>query len=90
VELLNLTASGRLAFRLPRPALRFDTYFGRKRIEHHSQLHSVIIEPDEMRVQMVWHTSLQCHYTLYQLERTVVGLKRRIPSVGGRALKGIA
>ena len=35
-----------------------------------------------MRVQLVWHTALPCHFTLYQLTGTTVYLKRRLQSVG--------
>jgi hypothetical protein len=82
VELVNLTPGGRLRFCLPRVALGFTTRFGRRREDHRANLHTVILEPDRMRVQLVWHTALPCHFTLYQLTGTTVYLKRRLHSAG--------
>jgi hypothetical protein len=82
VELVNLTPGGRLRFRMPRVALGFTTRFGRRRENHRANLHTVILEPDRMRLQLVWHTALPCHFTLYQLTDTTVYLKRRLQSVG--------
>lgn len=59
VELLGLTPSGRLRFELPRIFLTFSTRFGSRREEHRSRLASVMIEPDERKLRMVWQTSLK-------------------------------
>ena len=58
VELINLTANGRLTFDLPRIVLAFRTRFGHDRLDHRAHLHTVILEPDQPRVIMVWHTTL--------------------------------
>ncbi len=79
VELINLTPVGRWRFQLPRVAIGCATSFlGRSREFHRPNLHTVVIEPDVRRVIMVWHTSLPCHYTLYDLKSTQVFLKRRL------------
>lgn len=76
VELKNLTGSGLLRFCLPKVYLTFSTRFGKQRQEHRAALQSVIIEPDEPRVIMVWQTSLSCHHLLDLLDVTVIREKR--------------
>ncbi len=75
VALVNLTPEGMLRFALPRIWLTFQTRFHDEIIDHHGNLHSVIIEPDAPRVSLVWHTSLPCHGKDTKLEETVVRLK---------------
>jgi hypothetical protein len=58
VELVHMTASGRLRFELPKIFLAFSTRFGRRVVEHRSRIASVIIEPDDSRLMVVWQTSL--------------------------------
>lgn len=75
VELLNLTPEGRLAFQLPRAHIGFTTRIHKKTQEHRGQLSTVIIEPDDHRVFMVWLTSLACPTDVDYLEETVVRVK---------------
>ena len=78
VELMNLTPSGKLRFQLPKYSFGFRTSIGGG-IEHHrANLHTVLIEPDDQKLTMVWHTALPCHHTLYTLRRTVVFEKKRL------------
>jgi len=72
VVLRNLTPEGVLCFRLPRVRLGFRTRVDGSSIHHRGDLHTVIIEPAERRLIMVWHTALPCHHTLYTLKETVV------------------
>jgi hypothetical protein len=72
VELTNLTSNGRLAFNLPRVSLVFRTRFGRERIDHEGKLCTVVLEPDAMRVIMVWQTSLLCNGQMDQLDETTI------------------
>lgn len=77
VELLNLTPTGRLAFRLPRVAFGFETEFrGGERVRHRGRLHTVILEPDVPRVILVWRTELSCHPKVLKLVRTMVRQKQ--------------
>ena len=79
VDLRNLTPEGFLRFRLPRISLGFSTRIAGG-IEHHrGQLYTVIIEPEERRLIMVWQTALPCHHTLYTLKETIVYEKERVP-----------
>ena len=72
VELSNLSTNGNLFFRLPEVYLKFMTFFGKKDVEHSAKLSTVIIEPDDPRVIMVWHTSLPCHHLVDKLDVTVI------------------
>jgi hypothetical protein len=47
-------------------------------VHHSPNLHTVIIEPDEQRLIMVWNIALPCHHTLYTLEKTIVFEKEQL------------
>lgn len=76
VELINLTPSGLLRFELPKIYLTFITHFsipgGRRSEEHRARLSSVIIEPDDARLVMVWVSSLIVRGPIDYLDETVV------------------
>jgi hypothetical protein len=68
-----MTPAGRLSFELPKLGFTFETSFGRRREKHRADLVSVIIEPEEHQLMMVWHTDLRvaardCDY----LDQTVI------------------
>jgi len=79
VELTHLTPITTLSFRLPKASFHLLTRFsdGHKQA-HRAQLHTVIIEPDEHRFLMVWHSHLPCHHRVNLLENTRILLKKRI------------
>jgi hypothetical protein len=85
VELTNLTPSGQLKFQLPRHSFGFRTAIDGRLEYHRGNLHTVLIEPDQNRLVMVWHTALPCHHTLYTLKRTVVFEKKVIDRRAGEA-----
>lgn len=72
VEVLNMTPDGLLRFHLPRTRPVFRTFFGRDTVEHRARLHTVLVEPDERLVELVWHTALPCHGKEHRLERTLL------------------
>lgn len=76
VELVNLTPNGLLRFTLPKVSLTFSTRFATRfdsRIEeHYSRLSTVIIEPDNLRVIMVWVSILACRTESDYLEKTFI------------------
>ena len=76
VELYNLTPGGSLRFTLPRVILGFETHFGRETVRHQAKLHSLILEPDVPRVQMVWATALPCHSKILKLKVTTITRKK--------------
>lgn len=81
VRTRNLTPEGGLDFVLPSVRPTFRTSIGGHAIRHHARLHTVIIEPDEPRVLLVWHTALPVQGQEHRLEKTFVDVKRY---VGGR------
>lgn len=58
VELSNLTPDGILRVELPRIYLVFTTSVAGRREEHRALLATVILEPEEKRLSMVWQTAL--------------------------------
>ncbi|MFE8603874.1 DUF2169 family type VI secretion system accessory protein [Archangium violaceum] len=81
-ELVNLTPNGLLRFTLPPVYLAFTTRFAAYRrkapAEHRARLHTVIIEPDQARLILVWHTSLACHHDIDDIDVTVIREKERV------------
>ncbi len=77
VTLTNLSPEGVMRFCLPRIRLGFATNIDGGTTHHRAELHTVILEPSDRRLIMVWHTALPCHHTLYTLQRTTVIQKER-------------
>lgn len=79
VELYNLTPDEFLSFRLPRVtfALRTRFYDGTA-AAHRADLHTLIIQSDKRRFQMVWHSQLPCHHKVNKLMSTEIVIKERI------------
>lgn len=59
VGLLNLSPEGTLVFELPRRELKLRSRFGRKVRDHGAMLATVIIEPDDHRLSLVWQSALR-------------------------------
>lgn len=72
VVLTNMSANGHIEFKLPRMRLGFDTRFASGVTHTIGRLHTVIIEPDNNRVSLVWHSRLPCHNKEDQLEKTLI------------------
>ena len=72
VTLVNLSPHGRLDFALPLMTLSLESRFadGERRPHEPARLHSVIFEPDLPRVSLVWHSALECHAKVHQLDST--------------------
>jgi hypothetical protein len=58
IALVNLTPSGFMAFTIPKVALEFTTHFGGGKRTHRASLGTVVVEPDDRRVMLVWQTGL--------------------------------
>ena len=79
VALRNLTpGGGDVRFVLPRVYLGFETFFYAGPSVRHEppKLHTVILEPDALRLCLVWHTALPCHPRVLKLNRTRITLKQ--------------
>lgn len=72
VTLRNLTPSGNLQFTLPKVRLGFTTRILDRTDQHNAHLSSVILEPDSMRLLMVWVSVLTVPDDIDYLESTVV------------------
>lgn len=60
VELAGMSRDGILLFDLPRPSLSFTSSFGSRREPHESSvLTTVLIEPEEQRLSLVWQSTLR-------------------------------
>lgn len=59
VQLTNLTPGGELRFDLPRRSLAFVTRIAGRREEHAGTLASVFIATEEMKLSMIWQTTLK-------------------------------
>lgn len=60
IGLFNMTPSGRLIFDLPRTNLSLTSRFGRQRRPHKAPLlATVLLEPQERRVSVVWQSGLR-------------------------------
>ena len=71
VALANLVPAGWLRFTLPSVDLMLETrFFDGERRGHEVQLHTVILEPDFPRVSLIWHSAVECHAKVYELEHT--------------------
>jgi hypothetical protein len=77
LELVGMTPSGLLRLTLPTTQLTFETRFGSKRQHHRAQLASVIAEPDDQRLSLVWQTSLPVRARdADHLDETIVGERK--------------
>ncbi|MBU8895146.1 DUF2169 domain-containing protein [Corallococcus sp. M34] len=59
IELVHMTPEGVLRLRLPTIVLSFRSRFGARRREHAGQMVTVIVEPEEHRLLVVWQTALR-------------------------------
>ncbi|WP_250437750.1 DUF2169 domain-containing protein [Caballeronia sp. ATUFL_F2_KS9A] len=72
VELINLTPAGSMSFALPKVRLAFTTRIDTRDEEHRARLSSVILEPDALRLMLVWVTVLKVEDEPDYLESTLV------------------
>jgi hypothetical protein len=76
VVLENMTPDGVLRFRLPKIYPTFSTWFGSRSEEHRARLGTVLIQPDEGKLILVWQTSLRvAGADVDYLEKTVISEK---------------
>jgi hypothetical protein len=72
IELSNLTAGGSLRLELPKHYFAFTTHAGRRELEHRARLNTVVIDPDDDRLIMVWAGALSCHQQIDAIDYTRV------------------
>ena len=75
--LRHLSQSGDLRFSLPRVHLSFSTEtMSRQRIPHRAQLDRIYIEPDALKLVLVWRTVLNCGTDARCIRKTFIDSKR--------------
>lgn len=72
VEVTGCTAGAALCFRLPRPAIGLEWDFDGRSIAAAPRLDTVLIEPDQGRLQMVWRAELAVDKRLTRLRQVAV------------------
>ncbi|MEM6296734.1 MAG: DUF2169 domain-containing protein, partial [Myxococcota bacterium] len=71
IGLKNLSPGGTLAFSLPKHYFTFESVFGQgPAISTRAKLSTVIIEPDEERLMLAYHTEVACHSRYDDLDYT--------------------
>lgn len=69
VRLSGVTQGAALVFALPRAGLSLDWFFDGAQLPAQPQLETVMIEPDQGRVQMLWRAALRVDKKLLRLSR---------------------
>jgi hypothetical protein len=73
IELFNMTPEGNWRVQLPDLRFRMRVFFADSKDEcADAVLHTVLLDPDQRRVQLVWHTSLPCHGREHRLRRAAI------------------
>lgn len=75
-ELTGMSESGVIRGGLPARRLSLKTKMGGVWVPHTPKIHTVVLEPDERRVIVTWHSSVPCHTALYSLRKIVVTEER--------------
>jgi len=79
VSVYGMTPDGPLAFRLPRVAVAMTTsFYDGTAVRHRSVIHTLVVQPDRRRFEMVWHSQLPCHHKVNKLRGTEIVLKKRV------------
>lgn len=75
VGLLNMSPEGTLVFQVPRVSFEFTSSFGARQEPHGQRLATVIVEPDDRRVFVVWQSALRVSASkIDYLDQTQVSL----------------
>jgi len=72
VKVLNASPDGNLVFKLPRRAFDITAWIKGEQSSHDSCLDTVVIEPDERRVILVWRSTIPCFREFLYIDRVQV------------------
>jgi len=78
IGLVNMSPSGTILFEVPQHYFGLQTTIGTKTTEHRANINTLIIEPDESRVIVVWHSTLSCHHEIDNIDYTLIREKRYV------------
>lgn len=82
ITLINLSARGNISVLLPRVFLRFTTFFTeaarQRRVDHRGVLNTILVDPEENCLIMVWSSKLECGRDVDHINATRVTEKEHI------------
>jgi len=64
----NVSVKGQLNFALPKNRVKVITYINEQRVEHQTQMDTVVIEPGRNRLILTWRIAIPCHWNLSMIE----------------------
>lgn len=76
VEIVNLSPDGLLRFALPQCELNVDVRIAGKIVRPTLSLETVLIEPNDKRLSMVWRAEVQCDKQVLKVEQVTLALTR--------------
>ena len=76
VEIVNMSPDGPLRFALPHCELTADVRVAGKIVRPKLALETVLIEPNDKRLSMVWRAELQCDKQVLKVEQVTLALAR--------------
>lgn len=74
VEIVNMSSDGPLRFALPQCELTVDVRVAGKVVRPKLALETVLIEPSDKRLSMVWRAELQCDKQVLKVEQVTLAL----------------
>ena len=83
VEIHNADSSGRLAFKIPHVTLDISIRIDGETTHHLPALDTVLIEPDENRLCLVWRCKQTCDKKMLRMELVTFEIKQADPAVAG-------
>ncbi len=78
VELIHLSPRGRLSFRLPRCGLDIAVRLDGASERPSCHLETVLVEPDDERLSMLWRAALPCDKKALRLQRVEIKLREMV------------
>jgi hypothetical protein len=72
IEVFNMTPEGYWRVLVPDLRFRMRVFFTDGDEHADGVLHTVLLDPDRRRVQLVWHASLPCHGREHKLRRAAI------------------
>lgn len=72
IRMINVTPEGEFIFKLPRLDFDITVWIKGQEKNHHPNLDTVIIEPDEHRVILVWRATVPCFREFLHVDRVQV------------------
>jgi len=75
VKVLNASKDGDLSFNLPQTCIEISMWIKGEKKKHVPNLDTVIIEPDEQRVIMLWRATIQCNRDFLYIQTVLIDQK---------------